>query len=171
MSSQQSAGQPTDVAGRLSIVAITCDNSTAHGYINVDELLGSKGFPTPDVGVEFFDSSGRRLAPVFDARWQLIGLQPTADEPDLRECQRRLSVMVEKVNSYVSDNPDVLTAPGREVRGDADAGPLLSGLRGMELTESLQAYAAIIGHVQEYVSKDPGGPLHNLFHAMGGKHN
>lgn len=172
MSSQQSARPPTDAAGTLSLLAIARDNSVAHGYVDIEELLRSKTFLTR-AGVEFFDSSGRRLAPVFNATWQLVGLEPTADEPDPRGIQRRLVTMIQKVNLYVRNNPDVFAdrADARGTRGYADAGLVLPDVDGMDLAESLQAYTTILGHAEEEPSKDPGGPLHNLFHVLGGRHD
>ena len=55
------------------IITILTDDSAAHAYRVVRELLSTKDHPSAD-SIRFFDNQGHRLEPRVGPRGQLLGL-------------------------------------------------------------------------------------------------
>ncbi|MEO3743957.1 hypothetical protein [Plantactinospora sp. B5E13] len=92
-------------------IVIASDNSFAHAYDSVADLLGEKDLGGKG-GLEFFDRAGHRLTPVFNDAWELESLVPTLDdaEPDL--VQARLQAVVQHVRDYLRRHPELVNGSG-----------------------------------------------------------
>src|SRR5256714_4928136 len=111
--------------------AIAGDDSWAHPFPDVSHLLDhGNAAPTqgPPRGIEFFDTDGYRLAPVFDATWRLDGLARTTDPPGARAVRLRLRAVVAHGRYAIATHPD------RFPEG-SDSAKALPGLDGMTLPE------------------------------------
>lgn len=100
-------------ANEIAPIVIASDNSFAHAYGSVPEMLSEKDLGAKSQGaLEFFDLAGRRLAPIFSDAWELEGLLPTLDDPDPELVQARLQAVVQHVREYIRRNPDVIADSG-----------------------------------------------------------
>ncbi|SCL14854.1 hypothetical protein GA0070616_0559 [Micromonospora nigra] len=120
------------------ILLIASDNTFAHTYADLAELLAEPAEGDKLGGaVEFFDATGRRLAPVFDAQWVLIDLRPGDEPADPTAIQHRLQAVRDHVEWFLTTYPDVaerarlsvaeavasLPPPGRRLTDDIDLLP------------------------------------------------
>jgi hypothetical protein len=125
------------------VLAVGAQNDFAHIYPNQAALLADHdngaGIGEHPLALEFFDGDGRRLAGVYDGRWHLLRLVPTADPPDLALVHRRVQGVLEYMRSFITAHPDVIRlygltqeealaafASSRMVRDDAQ-GPFAAG--------------------------------------------
>ncbi|WP_326550364.1 hypothetical protein [Micromonospora sp. NBC_01813] len=89
------------------ILLIASDNTFAHTYADLAELLAEPAEGDKFGGaVEFFDCTGRRLAPVFDPQWLLIDLRPGGDPADPAAIQLRLQAVRDHVEWFLTAYPD-----------------------------------------------------------------
>lgn len=89
------------------ILLIASDNTFAHTYADLAELLAEPAEGDKLGGaVEFFDSTGRRLAPVFDPQWLLTDLRPSGDPVDPATVQQRLQAVRDHVEWFLTTYPD-----------------------------------------------------------------
>ena len=67
-----------------TVFVIDVSDRFAHLFSNVTDLIATQeAVPTqPPRGLDFFDASGLRLAPVFDETWRLRGLVKTNENAD-----------------------------------------------------------------------------------------
>jgi hypothetical protein len=160
----------------IGLVAIAADNSLAHGYVNVEELIGSNSFLALDQGIDFFDTTGRRLAPRFKDDWRLVGLSVSPDQPGPEELQHRLCLMIGKFEESVRGEPSAMKRAGLvgPMWEDGIKGVIgrLPRIEGKSLEASLESCAELLGHPAKVTrppgwSLNSGGPLHNLIHAIG----
>jgi hypothetical protein len=137
----------------LSIVVIRSDDSRAHIYLDVRQLLKSKLDPDRDRGaVEFFSTAGHRLAPVFDAQWQLLDLVETADKPQPELILQRLRAIVRHMRRYLRENPEAAERAGLTME---DGLARLPSLREATLEEALEVWTKVLGHDLGSHSREP----------------
>ncbi|MEE6258930.1 hypothetical protein [Plantactinospora sonchi] len=103
-------------------IVIASDNSFAHAYDSVTDLLGEKDLGGKG-GLEFFDRAGRRLTPVFNDAWELESLVPTLDDADPELVQARLQAVVQHVRDYISRHPDLVAGSGLSLKAAIAALP------------------------------------------------
>jgi len=115
-------------ANELAPIVLASDNSFAHAYGSVTEMLTEKDLGGKAQGaVEFFDLAGRRLAPVLSDSWELEGLVPTLDDPDPELVQARLQAVVQHVREYIRRNPDVVADSGMSLEAALEGLPQVGG--------------------------------------------
>jgi hypothetical protein len=107
---------PTTAAGRDHtdgrLFVIASNNAWVHVYPDVQTMLDCKDTTAATPGaLEFFDVTGRRLAPVFGATWALEGLRASAEEPDEAAVRARLSAVVKSVRASVAQRLAEHTEP------------------------------------------------------------
>ncbi|MFC6020073.1 hypothetical protein ACFP2T_28245 [Plantactinospora solaniradicis] len=153
----------TDIAP----IIIASDNSFAHAYGSVAEMLSEKDIGAKSQGaLEFFDLAGRRLAPVLSQAWELEGLLPTLDDPEPELVQARLQAVIQHVRDYIRRNPDVLADSGMSVRGALDALPEIGA---GTLAEDAAKFPGG-GTDSDTMLRTDGNWLHNAMHAAGWAH-
>ena len=141
----------------VELLVIAVDNSGAHRYSSVAELVRDQGFGgTPRTeAVEFFDGLGYRLAPGFGLGWMLTSLVRTADGPDPDAVVRRLCAAVQGMADRIDKLPDELAALHVTQQ---QALAMLPHLNGLSLAEALDAGSELFGHTQN----NRGDALHNF---------
>jgi hypothetical protein len=141
------------------ILIIRGDDSGAHLYADKSQLLISTvPGPAEDPGaVEFFSTGGRRLAPVFNPRWQLIDLEQTSDKPQPELVLRRLRATVRNMRAYLRDNQDLVEKAGLKVE---DGLALLPNLRLVSLDAAVEKWSRVFGHPGR---TDVADPWHNFW--------
>ncbi|MCA1674623.1 MAG: hypothetical protein LC799_21340 [Actinobacteria bacterium] len=91
------------------ILAIGSQNNFLHIYDDERELLadddigagvGESRFP-----LEFFDSDGHRLAGVYDGKWHLLRLMPTADPVRPDAVQYRVWQVIARLRELIKSYP------------------------------------------------------------------
>jgi hypothetical protein len=157
------------------ILAIANDNTFAHAYASVADLLqdddigagpGERSGP-----LEFFDSTGHRLAPVFDTGWRLRDLTPTADRADAPAVQQRLAECVAHLGTFLARHPEEAAAHGLGVDEAIALLPRVDAAP--DLAASLAAFSAVRddGVLPPAVAADSQGWFHNLRHRTGWTHS
>jgi hypothetical protein len=131
----------------LIVVAHSSSGTRVHIYPDVPALLAAGPFTLGGVKsqLEFFDSQGYRLAPVFDKQWQLGDLQVTADSPDPTQVLKQLRAAVSDVKHFAHRLTAQLPAM------DTD-----------DLAEAVTRVQPLFGH-SGIQYQDPGSAFHNLF--------
>ena len=162
--------QPTHSAPPADVqpIVIASDNSFAHAYPSVADMLSEKDIGAKaQGGLDFFDHAGRRLAPVFSPTWELERLAQTLDEPDPELVQGRLQAVVQHVADYIRRHPEVVAEFGMSAQQAIDALPQLGG-------DTLAADAAQFPGSQapsgEVGLMTSGNWFHNSLHAAGWTH-
>jgi hypothetical protein len=134
-----------------------------HFYASVGSLLetGDAEFSPPEA-VEFFDATGRRLAPVFSKTWKLIDLRRTGDRSSDAMICRRLSEVAQHLRDTVDQR---LTMSGNTIVTREQALACIPDLRGLKLQQCFTVLSAVFGHAQgeEEQTLDDGSFWHNLF--------
>jgi hypothetical protein len=90
------------------IITILSDDSRAHAYRTVQELLSTENqLPTWSSmqGIGFFDDQGYRLNPRFGPNWQLIGLLRVG-EPDPDAVLGRLHIVLDRSVDRIRRYPE-----------------------------------------------------------------
>ncbi|HEY0486064.1 MAG TPA: hypothetical protein VGD72_07435 [Mycobacteriales bacterium] len=157
-------------AGPL-ILAIGSQDTFLHVYRDQQDLMSDQdigaGVGEHPFPLEFFDTDGHRLTGVYDGRWHLLRLAPTADPPDPSKVRRRVLGVLAYLRTFVDTRPDVLALYGL-TREDAHAmlGPVESA---PDLVTAVRWFAALDaegGHFAPETLGDAhdGGTLHNLTH-------
>ncbi|RKN47617.1 hypothetical protein [Micromonospora endolithica] len=153
-------GMPSGGAADSRILLIASDNTFAHTYSDLAELLAEPAEGDRLGGaVEFFDSTGRRLAPVFDPQWTLVDLRPGDEPADPTAIQRRLRAVRDHVEWFLTTHPDVAERARLSV---AEAVATLPPL-GRTLTEDIDL-------MPWHHEGSRGNFLHNAMHAAGWAH-
>ncbi len=143
------------------ILLIASDNTFAHTYLSLAELLAEPADGGKLGGaVEFFDGTGRRLAPVFDAQWLLTDLRPSGDPADPAALQRRLQAVRDHLEWFLTTYPDVAERSRMSV---TEAIASLPRLGDAALADDLDL---LPWHHQG----NRGNFLHNAMHAAGWAH-
>jgi hypothetical protein len=128
-----------DPDGGVHLLAVSADNRWVHGYPDVAALLATANQGDGDGegrgGVDFFDSQGRRHAPVFDAKWQLVGLVETMDEVVPGMLERRLQEIRQNAESII--RVTLSTATGSEAAIWMGALAALEGTQFDDMTAAL----------------------------------
>ncbi|MFI6265029.1 hypothetical protein [Micromonospora sp. NPDC051006] len=146
-------------------VVIASDNTFAHAYASVAEMLSERDLGAKG-GLEFFDRSGRRLAPVLSPTWEVAGLAPTLDEPDPKLLTGRLAAVVQHVGDHIRRHPEVIARSGLSVEEALAALPRIgAGTLAEDLAQLPGATAD-----GEFGLMDSGGWFHNAMHAAGWAH-
>lgn len=98
--------------GRLFV--ISGDNAWVHVYPDAQTMLECKDTVAAGPGaLEFFDVSGRRLAPVFSTTWSLEGLRETSDKAEPAVVRDRLCAVIESVRADIEQRlAEVSDPPG-----------------------------------------------------------
>ena len=161
MSTSNGPMQSTTTAG---VIAIARDDSWAHMYQDVNNIrdLGDDGSVEDK---EFFDSSGRRLAPRLGPAGRLQDLEETADDPDQDMVQQRLAAVVQHIRGYLESEQGKRFLEQDDL-DHADLLPELLQQDRMSLEEWLAEFRALFGP-HHRSPDDRRGPLHNLI-AHGG---
>ncbi|WFE25986.1 hypothetical protein O7623_21845 [Solwaraspora sp. WMMD791] len=141
--------------GRILLIA--ADDTFAHTYADLAELLAEPADGDKFGGaVEFFDTTGRRLAPIFDAQWQLTGLAPAGGPVDPAAVQQRLQAVRDHVEGFLLRHPEVAAQARLSV---AEAVATLPQL-GASLTDDIDL-------MPWHQHGNRGNFLHNAMHAAG----
>ncbi|GIG91588.1 hypothetical protein [Plantactinospora endophytica] len=150
-------------------ILIASDNSFAHAYGSVAEMLSEKDIGAmAQGGLEFFDRAGRRLAPVLSHAWELEGLVPTLEDPDPELIQGRLQAVVQHVADHIRRHPEVVADSGLTADEAIAALPQIGG-------GTLAEDAAHFPGGEQPSSggirlMTPGGWFHQTLHAAGLAH-
>ena len=156
--------RPTDIAP----IVIASDNSFAHAYGSVAEMLNEKDIGAKSQGaLEFFDLAGRRLAPVLSDRWELEGLVPALDDPDPELVQARLQAVMQHVRDYIRRNPEVIADSGLSVEAALKALPQIGGGTLAQDAAQFPGGEPLGGGIKLMTQ---GGWFHNSLHAAGWTH-
>ncbi|ROT33117.1 hypothetical protein [Micromonospora sp. HM5-17] len=148
-------------------IVIASDNSFAHAYDSVAEMLAEKDLGEKG-GLEFFDRAGRRLVPVLSHAWELEGLVPALDDPDPELVQARLQAVVQHVGDYIRRHPEVVAGSGLSVDEAIAALPTIgTGTLAEDAAQFPGAQPSSDGAIQ---LMDSGGWFHNALHAAGWSH-
>ncbi|TQS45032.1 hypothetical protein [Cryptosporangium phraense] len=151
-----------------TVFVIDVNDRFAHLFTSVPDLLGTheKGHVEPPRGLDFFDQDGRRLAPVFDECWQLVGLVETNEEPDPQAIQARLAAVFAFLAEYTSGHPTEI-ADDYGLSVDEALGELPQ-LAGKSLSDSIAALGGVTHYPADAGTeqKDPGNWFHNLMHKI-----
>jgi hypothetical protein len=141
------------------ILAIRSDDSGAHLYGDKDLLLHSAPpSSAEDRGaLEFFSTTGHRLSPVFDTKWQIVDLVQNPGRPQPELVLRRLRATVHNMRTYLRENQDLVEKAGLKVE---DGLALLPNLRLVSLDAALQAWSKVFGHPGK---TDVADPWHNFW--------
>jgi hypothetical protein len=109
---ERHGGRALDSMTTAWVVAIAADDSWAHVYPKVGELLGHRhdGDDVPAGPVEFFDGAGRRLGAVFGPDWVLVDLRPVTAIEDRTGLEERLHRVLRHVAAYLRAHPEALAA-------------------------------------------------------------
>ena len=153
------APEPTTVR----VLAIATDDTWAHVYDSVALMLNERNIGVEHRGgMEFFDGSGRRLAPVFSPTWELQDLALTGDESGPCELLQRLHAVVRHAESYIRRHPERVVRPGVPEAVLATF-PRLSG---RSLAEALET----VWEATQPRQSHSAGFFHNALHAAGWNH-
>lgn len=138
----------------LSIVVIRTDDSRAHIYRDLRQLLSSAAMEVEgdQAAVEFFTTAGHRLAPVFDAEWRLQRLVDTADKAQPEIVLQRLRTTVRQMRRDLRENREKVERAGLTID---DGLARLPSLREATLEEALEVWAPVLGHSIGSHSTDP----------------
>lgn len=140
------------------ILLIASDNTFAHTYADLAELLAEPAEGDKFGGaVEFFDVTGRRLAPVFDPQWLLTDLWPGGDPADPAAVQVRLQAVRDHVEWFLTTYPDFAEQARLNV---AEAVASLPQLGYSTLTDDIDL-------MPWHHKGNRGNFLHNAMHAAG----
>lgn len=143
------------------VLLIAADDTFAHVYRDLAEALSEPKEGTMFGGaVEFFDTEGRQLAPVFGPDWRMAELQTGGNPADPAAVQRRLRRVIEHVAGYLRAHPEVVGSSPHNVEEVIAALPQLGG-------GSLQTDVA---EMPQHIMATRGGLLHNAMHAAGWTH-
>ncbi|MFY1669851.1 hypothetical protein ACN27G_07800 [Plantactinospora sp. WMMB334] len=149
-------------------IVIASDNSFAHAYGSVAEMLGEKDIGAKaQGGLEFFDKAGRRLAPVFSHAWELEGLVPTLDDPEPELIQGRLQAVVQHVGDYIRRHPEIVADSGLTPEAAIESLPQLGGGTLADDAAHFPGGDAPSGGIRLMT---PGSWFHNSLHAAGWTH-
>ncbi|RIV40043.1 hypothetical protein [Micromonospora radicis] len=156
--SAQTDGGAAEVDGRILVIAN--DDTFAHTYPDLPRMLAEQSEGDPLRGaVEFFDTAGLRLVPLFDPQWQLVGLLPSSEPADPAAVLSRLRAVRDHLERFLRDNPD------------------FAGQSRLDVTEAVAAVPVLDGPLTDAVDKMPwhnhgsrGNFLHNAMHAAGWAH-
>jgi len=78
-----------------------------HAYLTTKDLLGDKAITDlPCSGLEFFDSKGRRYAPVIGPEGKVIDLDRTIDRANQKLVARRVRMALEQIEKVFHGNRD-----------------------------------------------------------------
>jgi hypothetical protein len=180
MDPQYFAAQTAD--SRATIVAVAQDNTWAHVYVDTASLIADRhssgaGATGP---IDFFDSAGNRLLPLFTPGWSIQGLTPEVlsdgQPPDCEAVRDRLRAVIAHVQAYVLERFDELVWPG-VTRPSPTAEAAIKTLQDLMADETLgglvAAFGALFGVVTPAnvpVVQDRRGWWHNVLHASGWTH-
>ncbi|TDC40674.1 hypothetical protein E1211_00780 [Micromonospora sp. 15K316] len=158
---------PTEPAATTDVqpVVIATDNTFAHAYASVGEMLSDRNLRAKG-GLEFFDRSGRRLAPLLTDAWEVRGLVPTSDEPDPALLQGRLAAVIRHVGDYIRRHPEVVA--GMPADEAVAALPHIGKDTLAEDVAKLPGAGTPSGGTVGPM--DSGGWFHNAMHAAGWAH-
>jgi len=158
------------------ILAIGSRDDFLHVYQDDQELLADD-----DIGagvgelsgpLEFFNTDGYRLTGVYDRRWHLLRLAPTADPPDLPTVLRRVRDVIDQMRLYIARHPEETALYGMT---PGEALTLFPGLdTSLSLEESLLAFvgdgASVHPRTAGLGDDDSGSQWHNFWHRRGWNH-
>jgi hypothetical protein len=151
------------------VIVIARDDAWAHAYTDTSALVRDARANASNADtdtLEFFDSSGRRLEPVFSRRGYLKGLEASACAAEPAELSRRLSMVVDQVAA-------------REGVAPQAAVTMLPKLAGRTLSEQFTEFSHHwYPHPPRHrwwlprtiVRADRGSFFHNALHAAGWTH-
>ncbi|MGL5825815.1 MAG: hypothetical protein ACRCYU_13555 [Nocardioides sp.] len=100
------------------IIAITTNNDFVHVYKTVARALRDPTVSAatgPAMALEFFDSQGYRLDPVY-TQGRITGLQRTTESLDLALLRTRIGTAKDYLLSYISTRSAMLAMFGLDVR-------------------------------------------------------
>jgi hypothetical protein len=170
--------------GVKRVFVIRSDNELVHAFAGptlldvVAEIQQQTDIAKQNVGIEFFDTAGHRLAPEFGPDWTWKTLQRTADGPDPGLVRRRLQSWVDYVagrlrkepvwlHEYLTNAGDLWVAqesPGQSLERVLDGLPKPDE---ESIDDCFKNLHRQVGHPTFH----PADPLHNLWHLLGGEHS
>jgi hypothetical protein len=159
------------------ILAIGSQNTFLHIYDDERKLLadddigagvGESRFP-----LEFFDSDGYRLAGVYDGRWNLLRLLPTADQPCPGSVLRRVRQVTEHLRRFIKSAPAEVMLFGLTEEEALELFPL--PVESLDLKTVLLSFTAEDGRnshsaFMELGDNDTQGFGHAMRHLAGNAH-
>jgi hypothetical protein len=163
---------------RDGIVAIATDDTFAHTYPDL-RALREDSIMAPDSDhrndLEFFDTDGRRLLPVFGPTGILTALREAAGNPDPELLRRRLAAVLRHTENHLRTRPE-LTEPFGLTPEVAIA--MLPRPETQSLAETLAAFPhrdqphirAAWWQPRTLVHAHSDGWFHNAMHAAGWAH-
>lgn len=159
------------------ILAIGSRDDFLHVYRDDQELLSDD-----DIGagvgelsgpLEFFNSHGYRLTGVYDRRWHLLRLVPTAEPKQPGAVQQRVRNVIDHLRSYIGRHPEEAALYGMTVDEALALIPHVS--ESMDLETSLRVFSGTTDHSQLMVAGrgdgDSQGDWHNFRHRWGWQHD
>ena len=163
------SGTPQASTTSETVFVIDVSDRFAHLFSNVTDLIATQeAVPVqPPRGLDFFDASGLRLAPVFDETWRLRGLVKTNEKADPAVVQQRLAAVFAFLAEYTSAHPTEI-AEDFGLSVDEALGELPS-LAGKSLTESIAVLQGVrhgADVAEEEGQHDSGNWFHNLMHKI-----
>jgi hypothetical protein len=149
------------------VLAIASDDSWAHVYLSVKDLLAERdvgGNSDHHGGMEFFDLTGRRLAPVLSPAWEIRDLVPTSYRAADCELVQRLHAVVRHAEAHLRRHPDgvVPTSTPPEV-----VLAQFPQVLGKSLAEALELFRLATARDNTHSA----GWFHNTLHAAGWNHD
>jgi hypothetical protein len=164
-------GPSTDRTSSSILIAVLGDNSRAHGFRSVQELLATGNqVPTWSVvqPITFHDDAGYELIPRFDTTWRLTGLDRNG-APDRDGVLTRLRAVLDQTKARIGQNPQTVEDYGI-TRDEAFAE--LDRVKALDLAELVDPLSTLFDprtemrHLPDDGAHDPGGWLHMLiFHS------
>lgn len=139
----------------LAILVIRCDDSRAHIYQDLEQLLWDVSDDRS--AMEFFSVGGHRLATTFDPTWRIQGVVEGLETPDPDFVLQRLRSVVRNMRQFLQDNPDLVEKAGLTISDGLTRLPLLSEA---PLNEALLTWSPVLGHSQ---LSDTADPWHNFW--------
>jgi len=158
------------------ILAIGNRDDFLHVYKDDRELLSDDdigaGVGETSGPLEFFNSDGYRLTGVYDQRWHLLRLVPTADPPELPALRRRVRDVIDSMRSYIMRHPEEAALYGMTPDEALALFPSLSKSRNFKTTllafvvDRERAHSRTAGLGDDH----PGDQWHNFWHRRGWRH-
>lgn len=157
---------------RSMIVAIGSNDDFIHAYEDEQALLqdhtigaGKGELSGP---LEFFDTAGHRLTGVYDRKWRLLCLKPTADRPDPDLLRQRVQNAFEHLRLQIKNLPDTTAVLSLKAGQALSLIPDLSGPEDLEETLRYMFAAHWRPNESELTPAHmTSNPVHNFSHFAG----
>jgi len=136
-------GPAAATGSSTKVLAIASANTWVHVFPDHQRLIDCQDINLAQPGpLDYFDLSGRRLAPVLNSAGKLVGLRLTSDPADVVMVRARLSAVVKHVRDEIAQRlAEMEDPPGTEQEAMAQ----LPDLEGLSLSVCYDRLAAPFG--------------------------